>query len=331
MADKDREKLPALPAAQLGQYRGLCVECRVQPVTQGQIDLALETLRLRAAVRTPISEPAARGDEVTLDFEGFTPAGQPIPDSRMENVTVRLGGGKMLPGVEETICGHCAGETFSLDFTYPQPFRVAALAGTQARFSIALHTVARLKKPALDEAFAAAQGCRDLAALREKTRAEKQALHERTAKQAVRTALLDQAGQNLTVDFPPELLDGLAERKMERLRQEIAARGSTLEQYFQLSHQTAEAVRAEMRQEAEKGLRRRLAVEAIAEKEEISASDEEIETEYGRLSALGHTPEAELRQTLTRPAVRGALLSEKVCDFLAAHARLNLTQEIEEG
>ncbi|MCI2048034.1 MAG: trigger factor [Faecalibacterium sp.] len=330
MAEKYAEKLPPMPKAKLGQYRGLCAECHVHPVTEGQIDLAIETLRMRAAVRAPISGQAARGDEVTLDFEGFTPEGQPIPDSRLDGVTVRLGKGQMLPGVEAAICGHCAGETFSLDFTYPQPFRVPELAGTKARFSITLHTVARQKKPALDDAFAVSQGCENLAALREKVRAEKQALHEHTAKQAVRTALLDQAGQNLTVDFPPALLDGLTERKMERLRQQVAANGSTLEQYFSLSHQTAEKVRAEMRAETEKGLRRRLAVEAIAEKEQITACDEEIEAEYARLAGLGHTPEAELRKTLTRQAVRGAVLSEKVCGLLAAHARLSLTENIKE-
>jgi trigger factor len=331
MAEKENYGLPALPEAALGKYKGLAAECQVQPVTPAQITLALDTLRMRAAESCPVDGPAARGDDVVLDFAGFAPDGTPIPDSTMQNVSVHLGRGQMLPGVEDRICGHHAGETFEIAFTYPKDFRMEQLSGSSATFRITLHAVMRRIRPAADDAFAKSQSCENMEALRGRIAEEKRAMHERMAKRAVRTALLEQAGANLIVTFPPALLDSLAERKMQRLAAEVAARGSTLEAYFRLTHQQQETVRAEMRSDAEKGLRRRLAVEKIAQAEQIDVSGKEIEAEYARLAEQENADADSLRSTLTENTVRGALLTEKVCDFLVRHAAIRCTEKAKEG
>ena len=100
---------------------------------------------------------------VTLDFEGFL-AGAPIPDSRMEKVTVVLGTGQLMPAAEEAVYGHCAGETFRFDFTYPADFRVPELSGKTAQFEICLHTVERKQVPPVDDALAKSLGFADLEA-----------------------------------------------------------------------------------------------------------------------------------------------------------------------
>ena len=139
----------ALPPVTLGQYKGLPVTRRVRPVTEAAVASELKSLARRHAPFCATSAPAARGMRVTLDFEGFLD-GAPIPDSRMEQVTVTLGTAQLMPAAEQAVYGHCAGETFRFDFTYPDEFRVPELSGKTAQFEICLHTVEQKQEPTVD-------------------------------------------------------------------------------------------------------------------------------------------------------------------------------------
>ena len=201
-----------MPAAALGQYKGLAFTRRVRPVSDKAVEADIGNLARVHAPFVPTDAPAARGMRVTLDFEGFL-EGAPIPDSRMEAVTVVLGTGQLMPAAEEAVYGHCAGETFRFDFTYPAEFRVPELSGKTAQFEICLHTVERKQVPPVDDAFAKAQGFADLEALRESLREKKRLSHEANADRIAGAALLDMAGANLTVELPAELLAQNAEHK----------------------------------------------------------------------------------------------------------------------
>ena len=151
------ETKPTTPRVTLGQYKGLAVTRHVRPVLDRTVQQEVShRCRLHAAYQ-PTQAPAKRGDKVTLDFEGFLD-GQPIPDSKMENVTILLGTGKLMPAAEKAVYGHAAGETFHFDFTYPQDFRVEELSGVTADFVITIHAVAQRHIPEADEAFARSRG-----------------------------------------------------------------------------------------------------------------------------------------------------------------------------
>ena len=182
-----------MPAATLGQYKGLSFTRRVRPVSEKAVDADIANMARVHAPFVPTGDPAARGMRVTLDFEGFL-EGASIPDSRMENVTVVLGTGQLMPAAEEAVYGHCAGETFRFDFTYPADFRVPELSGRTAQFEICLHTVERKQVPPVDDAFAKAQGFANLEALRESLREKKRLSHEANADRIAGAALLDMAG-----------------------------------------------------------------------------------------------------------------------------------------
>ncbi len=113
----------------------------------------------------PTDAPAARGMRVTLDFEGFLEGAIPgQPDGKGDR---GAGHGQLMPAAEDAMYGHCAGETFRFDFTYPAEFRVPELSGKTAQFEICLHSVARKQVPPVDDAFAKTLGYADLEALRE--------------------------------------------------------------------------------------------------------------------------------------------------------------------
>ena len=106
----------ALPKVTLGQYKGLEFTRRVRPVSEKAVELEAANLTRTRAPFAPVEKSAARGMRVTLDFEGFMD-GAPIPESKMENVTVVLGTGQLMPAAEDAVYGHKAGESFRFDFT----------------------------------------------------------------------------------------------------------------------------------------------------------------------------------------------------------------------
>ena len=315
-----------MPTVTLGQYKGLEYTRRVRPVSEKAVELETANLARVHAPFVPVSKPAARGMRVTLDFEGFLD-GEAIPDSKMENVTVLLGTGQLMPAAEQAVYGHCAGETFRFNFTYPADFRVPELSGQTAQFAITLHTVEEKQIPAVDDAFAKTLGFDTVEALKESLRAQKRASHEANADRIAGAALLDMAGTNLTADLPQDVLDQNADHDMEQLRARLRKSKLTVELYCKSSGLTPEQVRANYRKEAERRLRAMLAVRAIAETEHITVSNEEVDAEYARLARLHDTPEAEIRKVLARDAVAAAVTNVKVQRFLIDHA--NITSVVE--
>ncbi len=305
----------------LGRYKGLAVTRHVRPLAESAVEQELaHQCRLRAHY-LPSAEAAKRGSRVTLDFEGYMD-GEPIPDSKMENVTVLLGTGKLMPAAEQAIYGHKAGEVFRFDFTYPQDFRVEELSGLTAQFEIKLHAVAERQIPAADEAFAASCGYESLEAMREKIRADKRAAHEAAADRKAGKELLEMAGANLTAELPADRLAAEARREMRQLEARLKKSGIPLGAYCKTCRTTPEALRAGFLKTAETRMRSILAAKAIAEAEGIVVHKDEVEAEYHRLAAQHDTPEADIRKALPPDTIAAALASQKVEAFLLANARV---------
>ena len=321
-----KESKYAPPKVTLGQYKDLPVTRRVRPVSEKAVELETRNLARNNAPFRPVSDPAQRGCRVTLDFVGFL-GGNPIPDSKMENVTVVLGTGQLMPAAENAVYGHKAGEDFRFDFTYPAEFRVPELSGKTAQFAIALHTVEQKQTVPLDDAFAGTLGFDSVDALKESIREKKRRSHEANADRIAGAALLDMAGANLTAELNDAILDQNAERDMNALRDRLRRSKMTMELYCKAGQTTPDGVRAAFRRDAERKMRSILAVRAIAEAEQITVSNAEVDAEYARLAKLHDTPEPEIRKVLSRDAVASAVTTQKVQRFLIEHA--NITSVVE--
>ena len=314
------------PEVKLGQYKGLAVTRHVRPVTDKTVDIELVHQTRMHAVYHPTTEPAKRGFRALLDFAGYMD-GKEIPDSRMEKVMVVLGDGKLMPAAEQAIYGHKAGETFRFDFTYPAAFRVPELSGKTAQFAITLHTVEQKQPVPLDDAFAKTLGFDTVDALKESIREKKRRSHEANADRIAGAALLGMAGANLTAELDNAILDQNADHDMNALRERLRRSKMTMELYCKAGQTTPDEVRAAFRRDAERKMRSILAVQAIAKAEQITVSNAEVDAEYVRLSKLHDTPEAEIRNVLSRDAVASAVTTQKVQRFLIDHA--NITSVVE--
>ena len=196
-----------------------------------------------------------------------------------------------------------------------------------AQFAITLHTVEQKQPVPLDDAFAKTLGFDTVDALKESIREKKRRSHEANADRIAGAALLGMAGANLTAELDNAILDQNADHDMNALRERLRRSKMTMELYCKAGQTTPDEVRAAFRRDAERKMRSILAVQAIAKAEQITVSNAEVDAEYVRLSKLHDTPEAEIRNVLSRDAVASAVTTQKVQRFLIDHA--NITSVVE--
>lgn len=303
------------PTVQLGQYKKLPVMKRAIQPTEKQVDEALRALRYKESVWKDETGPAQRRDQALLDFEGFFSEGIPIPDSKAEGVIVTLGQGKMLPGVEDAICGHCAGESFRIPVTYPEEFPLKSLARRKVEFSITLHRVKRRCMPNADDAFAQARGCETMAELREKLKQQELEKNRSVENRRIETLLLAQAGAAMQVEFPEGYLEEKAEQRVRAMEQDLIAAGQQPSLYYRLTGHDRAWYLQHAALEIEVDWRRRLAVQEIAKAEQLTVSDAEIDAELARVAQGKANVKA-----LKRETVETALLTRKVQQVLVSNA-----------
>ncbi len=305
----------SMPTASLGQYKGLLVERRSVQPTEAQMDEAIRVVRYQNAQWEEETGPAQRRDRAELDFAGFFPGGVPIPDSASNGVSVILGQGKMLPGVEDSICGHCAGETFAIPVTYPETFPLRSLAGREVEFSITLHRVFRKNMPELTDAFACKLGYANLQELRAELEKKQLEKNQDIEMRRIETVLLAQAGAGLQVAFPQGYLEEKAEQRVAAMEKDLIAAGQQPSLYYRLTGHDREWYLQHAALEIEVDWRRRLAVQEIAKAEMLSVTKAEIEEERARLTADKQPIDA-----LKDETIDNALLNRKVRQFLVEHA-----------
>ena len=146
-------KVAVMPEVKVGNYNGLTVEKTVHTVTDEAVDAELKRVQERNARELTREGAAENGDIVDIDFEGFVD-GVAFEGGKAEHYSLTLGSGSFIPGFEDQIVGHAAGEEFDVNVTFPEQYQAAELAGKPAVFKIKLHEVKYKELPALDDELA---------------------------------------------------------------------------------------------------------------------------------------------------------------------------------
>lgn len=274
------------PEVKLGQYKGLEVEKVDTEVTDEDVQKELETLQKRhAELVVKEDEPAENGDTVIIDFEGFV-NGEAFEGGKAENHSLELGSGSFIPGFEEQLVGVKAGEEREINVTFPEEYHAEELAGKEATFKVKVHEVKGLVLPELDDDFAVDvdDEVETLDALKEKIKNRLKSEREHEAKHKVENEVLEKAALNAEMDIPEEMIDNEIDRMVKEFDQRLQAQGLNLELYKQFSGQTEEALREQMREDAEKRVRVSLTLEAIVKAENIEVTEEEVNAELEKMA-----------------------------------------------
>lgn len=316
--------VPVRPDVELGAYTGYSFGLEVPEVTGEQVDQVIEELRDQQATLRPVDgRGAAEGDIASVKFVG-TIAGEPFEGGSADRLPVVIGEDRMIPGWEQQLIGLEIGGTKGFDITFPDDYRVEELRGKDAHFEVEVLDLRERLLPDVNDDFAASVG--DVKTVDELKAEIRDAMEKRAAAEARHVfgdRIIDFAVSNATVELPEVMVANEVEIMSDELRSRLAQQRIGLEQYLALAKQTPEELTAELQEPATRRVKTLLVLSAIAEKEGIDASDEEIEAEIAdQLARYGD--DARLRESLTsrrgRSYLRMTLRNRTLVDTLVDRA-----------
>lgn len=273
------------PEVEVKDYKGIEVEKVVNPVTDEDINKQLDALREKnVTVETVDDRAAENGDDVVIDFEGFKDD-VAFEGGKAEDFTLSLGSGQFIPGFEDQIVGHNAGEEFDINVTFPEEYQVKELAGAPAVFKIKLKSISKKVMPELDDDMV--KDSTEFDTVDEYKADVKKKLEEANEKHAdseVEAKIFDKVIDNMTAEIPQVMFDNRVNEMIGELEQRLAPQGISLDLYMQYTGQTIDTVKKAYAEQAEKQVKLRLALEKIVELENIEVTEDELKAEFDKLA-----------------------------------------------
>ena len=319
------------PEIKVGSYTGLKATKKVNTVEDADVEAELVRMQNRNGRIITREGKAENGDTVDMDFEGFVD-GAAFEGGKAEHYSLVLGSGSFIPGFEEQLVGHEAGEEFDVNVTFPEDYQAKELAGKAAVFKIKLHEVKTKELPALDDEFAKDVSEYDtLDELKASIRKGMEEQNEKQAALALENDLVDQVIATIEGDIPEAMYEARMDEAVRDFEYRLAQQGLKLDMYLQYMGQTMETFRASFREQAEKQVKIRLALEAVAAAEQIVASDEDLEAELQRIADNYKMELAKVKELVNADEVKKDLAVNKAIDFIRDHAEITEEKVAKEG
>lgn len=298
------------PAIKLGEYLNLEVEAQDEEVADADVDAEIKRLQDGQAelVLQEESVKAENGDTVVIDFDGSV-NGVKFDGGQGKDFSLALGSGQFIPGFEEQLVGHTAGEDVNVNVTFPEDYQAADLAGKEALFEVTIHELKRKELPELDDEFAkdVDEEVETLAELKEKTSKKLADEKAQAAKAAFEEAVISKAVDNASVDgdeIPAEMIDEDVHRQIDQYLGQLQQQGISREMFFQISGQTEDDLHKQFEEGAETRVKTGLVLEAIVAAEKIDPSAEQVSEEVASLAAQYNMEEDKVRAAISESMLK---------------------------
>ena len=323
-------KVAVKPEVELGEYAGLTMTKEAKNVNEADVDAEVKRMQDRNGRLLTREGAAENGDTVDIDFEGFVD-GKAFEGGKAEHYSLVLGSGSFIPGFEDQVVGHSAGEEFDVNVKFPEEYGAAEPAGKDATFKIKLHEVKYKELPALDDDFAKDVSEYDtLDELKDSIRNNIKTNLDKQAEQKVENDLMDQVITNMKADIPDAMVDSRIDELVQDFEYRISQQGLKLADYLKYMGMNIEQFRAQFKEQADKQVKMRLAMEAIVAKEGITASDEEFEEEVKRIADAYKMEADKVKSIVDAAAVKADLAINKAIDFVKEKANVVTAEPKEE-
>ena len=275
------------PTLDIDGYKGFEIEKKSTEVTDELVDEEIKKVLDRNSRLVEVEGRAAKdGDTAVIDFEGFVD-GVPFEGGKAEKYSLALGSGNFIPGFEEQVVGHEAGEEFSINVNFPEDYQAENLAGKEAEFKIKLHELKEKELPELDDDFVKDVSEKETvdeykAELRTQIEARLKDEAQKDIDDQIATKLIDLAQG----DIPEAMYENQVNDMMRDFEMRLRQQGMNIDMktYMQYMGMEESTVREMYREEAEKKVKLRLALQSIAAKENIEVTEADIEDEYSKMA-----------------------------------------------
>ena len=307
------------PEVTIENYKGIEAKKKAVRITKDAIDEEIDKIRDRNARFVQESDEAIKdGDTITLDFEGFVD-GVAFDGGKGENYELKIGSGSFIPGFEAQIVGHKIGEDFDVNVTFPEDYSAKDLAGKAATFKCTVKSLKQL--PELDDEFV--KDVSEFDTVDEYKADVKSKLSERAKAEAEReweNALAEKLMDLLVAEIPEPMFEAETENYLRDYDTRLRSSGLDLKTYMQYTGMTLDAIRAQLRPQAEKQVKIRLALEKIAVLENVDATEDEINDEYSRIAATYSVELDEVKKMIAAEDIKADLLTAKAMEIVKNNA-----------
>jgi len=315
-------EMEIVPPITLADFKTIEIERLTAPVTDEEVDKALQTLGEQNRPFVAKAEGAENGDRVTISFTG-TLAGQPFEGGSGEDVPIVIGSGQFIPGFEEHLIGIKTGESRSFDVKFPESYPAATVAGKEATFAVTAKAVDAPGAVTIDDDFAKTMGLESLAKLREALRERIEREHATASRQKVKRALLDQLDARHKFEPPPTLVEDEFNSVWTSIENDLKQQNRS----FADEGTTEEKARAEYRGIAERRVRLGLVLAEIGDKNNIKVSEDQITQAVVAQARLVPGREQQVwdyyrNNPAAIASLRAPIFEDKVIDFLLELAKV---------
>ncbi len=313
------------PPVKLGKYKGVEVPKMDIDVTDEDVDAEIDKQRNTNARTVDVTDRAVEmNDIVTLDFEGFVD-GVAFQGGKGTDYPLTIGSGAFIPGFEEQLVGFEIGKEGDVNVTFPEDYQAEELAGKAATFKCTVKAIKAKELPELNDEFAS--DVSDFDTLKEYKEDVKNKLVERKTAQekANREDLVVKAViEDSEMELPEAMIETQQRQIVNDFAQRLQMQGMNMDQYLQYTGNTVDKMLEQVKPQAIERIQARLVLEAVAEAEKITVSDEEFEEELKKMAEQykmdvdklkGLMAEAELK------TMREDMAVQKAADFLVENVK----------
>ena len=278
--------ITTMPEINIKKYKGLNVKKETVKVTKEEINHEIDHLLERFVEYEVKDGKVENGDIAVIDFEGFKD-GKPFEGGKAENYSLEIGSGSFIPGFEEQIVGMKNEEEKDIEVTFPEDYHQEDLKGAPVVFKVKLHEVKRKVERKLDKDFfedLGLPGVDSKETLEEEVKKNIKASKEKEAEDKFIESIMEEIAKNTEVDIPEELIEDEINHMLEHFEEQVKMQGISLDVFYEMAKTNEEALREQMREEAEKHVLYRMILGKITELEKVEVTDKEAEEEADNLA-----------------------------------------------
>lgn len=310
------------PDVELGDYKGIEVKKQKRNVMKTDVEDRLAELQKQQAELVLKDGKAEKGDTVIIDYVG-TVDGEEFDGGSAQNYSLELGSGTFIPGFEDELIGHAAGEDIDVNVTFPEDYQAKELAGKKAIFKTKLHEVKTKELPTLDDDFAkdVDEDVDTLEELKTKLHDEIKDQKKETAEENIQEEAISGAVKNAKIDLIPQaMIDTEVENQLNQYLANLRRQGIDPKLYYQMTGTSEDDLKKQFAKDAEERVKTDLVIEAIVAKEGIKPSEDEIKAEIKSLADEYKMEESAVRNALSDDMLAHDIAAKKAIELIVDSA-----------
>ena len=316
------------PEVSIENYKGVAIEKKPVKVTDEDVDAEIKKVQDRNSRMVTVEDREAQNGDITvIDYEGFVD-GTAFEGGKAENATLNLGSNTFIPGFEDQIVGHKTGEEFDINVKFPEDYHATELAGKDAVFKIKLHEIKIKELPEVDDDFVKDVSDFDTVdAYKADIRTKLTEAAENRSKNEVENALIAKLVELVQAEVPEAMFENRINEDIRDFAYRLQSQGLNLDTYMKYTGLNNEGLRGQFRAQAERQVKVRLALEKIAQLENIQPTDEDLDAEYEKIAQNYGMEADKVKSFIPKEDLAKDVAVEKAMEIVRSNAAITEAAE----